>query len=106
MIGIGSLRQVMTIQNEVTTISAEGKRIITWVDAETIWADIQPIGRAEEFQYTTLEVRTTHKIIMRYTPTLTPTSRLLWGTRILTVSRIRNLGEQNIKLEVLAWELM
>ena len=105
-IRIGALRNLVSIQAETTTIDpTTGKRTVTWATVEQAWASIDPVDRREAWQYSQVEIRATHHVIMRYTSTLTLKHRLLWGSRVLQISKIRIPREIGEVLEIVAWEL-
>ena len=86
----GKLRHRVTIQSQSIARNGSGEEIITWIDAQTIWAEVQEtksaregyIGRADQLQATS-----DYQVITRYWAAAQPgvKQRLKWGAIYLDV---------------------
>lgn len=102
---IGRLDKYVQIQARTDTTSpTTGVVTESWSTVESSYASIQPLDLIEEFKEGRREVTASHVIELRYTPILTTSHQILFGSRVFEVRRVRNVDEANVKLVVLAWE--
>jgi len=87
-------RDRLTIQNSYLDSDGQGGSTETWVDGSTIWANIQPMKAYEKLQAMQMQTPVSHKITVRYTTELNPSSRLVSGTRTFWVKEIINDDER------------
>ena len=104
---IGQLRHRITIQS-LTKASNPFATDDAWTEVVTLWARIQPLTSAEVFQVGQLAMKVSHRITIRYPGTIpiSAGNRVLFGDRIFELQTgITNQDEQNISLELLAFEI-
>lgn len=82
---IGDLDKRVIIQAVSRTSDGAGGSTVTWTDAATTWASIEPVSGHEPYVAQALRGRVTHKVRMRHRPGVTPANRLLHGTRVFNV---------------------
>lgn len=106
MLNVGRMRHVLEVQTVTTTVNpTTGKREEVATTVEKIWADVSPITKRDAWQFDSTEVKATHEIKCRFSPNINNKTQFKWGSRILRVSKIRNVDERSERLEVVAWEL-
>lgn len=81
----GTLRQRVTIQTPSTTRNDRGAEVISWADVATVWAEVRTPDGRERTANEQVVAMATHVVTMRYRAGLTPTQRLRWGTRVLSL---------------------
>lgn len=84
---IGDLKERVTIQQITLASDGQGGSTETWTDVQTVWAHIEAVFNVTQTkEQNVAEQRKpvqTHKVRIRYNPTMTPDKRLKWGSRIL-----------------------
>lgn len=71
---------------------------------KNVWCSITPISGRESFLSNADFSKTTHKIKIRYIPGVNASMRLTWQGRFFNFMNVRNIGERNKEIEILAWE--
>lgn len=111
VINPGKYRHVVTIQKQLETDTPYGERPrnddANWVDVMTTRAGIHPISGRDIFDAMMTHSEITHKIFVRYHPTIKIDSsmRILFGTRIFDIiSPPINFQEKNIEYAILCKE--
>jgi SPP1 family predicted phage head-tail adaptor len=102
----GTLRDRVTIERAVEGKDTLEAPTLTWVEVQTVWANVQPSSGREFFGADTVEAQTTHRITMRYIPDVNNKYRLLFKDRVLEIISIINVGELNKKLDLLCREVI
>lgn len=97
----GQLRHRVTIQRPTEDINGGAT---TWSDVETVWASIAPIAGREYFAAQQVQSDVTHRVRMRYGPTVTTKDRLTFGVRHFDIRTVLNRDERNRELELLCIE--
>lgn len=107
-ISAGKLRQALKIQSVVHATDAHGGfsgvTNDTWTTDDEIPAQVSPISDGERLQHAQQESIVTHRVTIRFYPNLTSANRFLFGTKILNIISIRNIGERDVVMEVLCKE--
>lgn len=78
----GTLRYRVEVEAHIEERDEGGGVVERWERLCTRWADIHPIRGREVFQAQAIDARITHKVTMRYLPTLTASHRLVFAGRI------------------------
>ena len=92
----GMLRNRVEIEAHIEERDEGGGVVERWERQLTRWVDIRPIRGAEVFQTQALDPRITHKVTMRYLPSLTASHRLVFDGRVFNiVTPPLNTGERN-----------
>jgi SPP1 family predicted phage head-tail adaptor len=99
-----TFRKRLTIQEVTKSSDGQGGFTDQWNDLQDVSASVEPLKAYERFQAMQMQTPITHKIVMRYHPTLTTTARLRLGDRVFTVKEIINVEERNAYLVIKAIE--
>jgi len=102
----GRLRHLVEIQNSTSTPDDQGGQLKTWSTVEKVWAFVEPMSSREKYFVSQLEVWATHTVTMRYTANVTSHSRIILGSRILSVISIANIQERNREIQLICVEEM
>jgi len=100
----GRLRHRVGIQSQTTSLDVYGEDTGSWVTGATVWASVEPISGNERIQSNAMEATTTHRVRMRGGATVTTDNRLLFGSRVLEIESIADMGERGISKELLCRE--
>lgn len=99
-----TFKKSVVIQNVVYAGDGQGGQTETWADGDTVRCSITPVKAWERYQAAQLQAPVTHKVVMRFNPSVTSASRLKFGDRVFTVKEVINPNEENRFLEVKAVE--
>ena len=108
----GQLRHKIEIQAQSETRDAGGGMTLVWTkianssgDANE-WASIEPLSGSELIRGMQLQSPVTHRITIRYRKDLSYLTqyKVVHGSRIFNIKALRNLGERNRYIEMLAEE--
>jgi SPP1 family predicted phage head-tail adaptor len=78
----------------------------TYTTARTVWASVNPIKAAQQFDYRSVGVDATHVIKINGRTTINEkTDRLLYGTRTFEILTVENIQERGIVKIVTCKEL-
>jgi SPP1 family predicted phage head-tail adaptor len=103
-VSAGDLRHKVTIQSPPTTLDDSGHPTGSWTTVRTVCANVMPLRGRELFNAQQAQVRTTHKVTIRYMAGVTGKQRLLFGTRTLEIDSVINVEERNHTLELMCFE--
>jgi SPP1 family predicted phage head-tail adaptor len=103
MINSGSMREQVTIQKPVEQQSSFGETTLTWVDESTVYASIMGVRASDYFAAQQAGALVTHRIRIRFFPSLTHQHRLLWRGRVMEISSVLERENRSIH-EILARE--
>lgn len=95
-----SMNKRVAIQAVTQSSDSQGGFTETWATAKTVWASIEPANGYEKMQAMQLASPISHKVTMRYNSTVTTAHRLLFGTRVMAIKEIVNVGEENTILKL------
>jgi SPP1 family predicted phage head-tail adaptor len=103
---LGDLRHLLVHEVPVENRELDGGVTIEWKPQGVAWAQVEPLsGRKLELAQRQ-EPRATHRVTLRYHPTLRPSHRLvLEGERILHVHSVLTTDEDGDETVVLAEEV-
>jgi SPP1 family predicted phage head-tail adaptor len=96
-------RHRVEIQRPVTAQNALGESESTWAVADRRWCRIKPLTGQEAFTARRIAADVTHEIRMRsdrFTRTMTPAMRIVFGTRVFEVLIVINDDERNLEMIV------
>lgn len=100
-----SLRHVCTLQAFTqSSTDARGQPVGSWVDGDTIYARINPLGGRNAEYANQLYADATHEILIRYRSDITRSHRLVLGSRTFTIGSVQNVNELNRWLRLLCKE--
>ncbi len=100
----GRLRHHVEVQQATETQDEYGGMTLVWETIEQRTASIRPMGGRELFEAQQVVATASHEVRMRYTSTITPQLRLLFGTRIFEIGQVINVDERNRELVLLCTE--
>lgn len=101
----GQLRKKVTIERYATARGSYGEEVETWSTLLAVWAAIEPISGSEGIQGGALDAKVTHLITMRHTD-ITQADRITWSSRTFNISRVLDIGERGVKLQIEAIEIV
>ena len=104
MARIGELTKRIELQNVTQTFDAYRVPVNTWTTFATVWANITPLAGMEKFNAQQKTAELSHKITIRYNSTITPKSRVKFGSRIFEISEILNEDEGNVYMQLICKE--
>ncbi len=91
----GNFRRRVTIQAVTQVSDGQGGFTDTWNDIQTVSASIEPVKAYERYQAMQMQTPISHKIVMRFHPSVTTTCRLRWGDRFFWVKEIIDIEERH-----------
>lgn len=102
----GLLREYVTVQKYTATRDAYGAETKTWATHVTAWAAIEPLAGREytEMRMSTAEV--THRIRLRYQAGITPSMRVLFGSRVFDVLSVIDILERTKEVHLMCREVI
>ena len=106
-IAAGTLRNRIRIETPTNSRSSDyGDIVQTWslLGNGEVWASIRPISGRERWEANAVNPDVTHRIMIRYHPTVSPKDRIIFGTRTFYIQSALNLDERSEMIELLAIE--
>lgn len=100
----GSMRERVTILAPVESKNGFGESSITFQETDTVWASVMGLSAREVLQSMQANAIITHKIRIRFYPTITFQHRLLWRGRTLEIASVVERDIRTIH-EILAREV-
>jgi SPP1 family predicted phage head-tail adaptor len=103
----GELRHLITLQTPSTAApDGDGGFTNTWTDLATVWASIVPATARdlERVVAGTVQSSATHLVTIRYLAGVTTKTRVVFGSRLLSVTGVQNTDERNISLVLVCQE--
>lgn len=91
----GKLRNKFTLQTSTESRDVVGGVTQTWANTATVWGSIKQTQGVETNDSERITQVATHEVKIRYYSSLTPTHRLLFGSRIFSIISINDLNERN-----------
>lgn len=101
----GKLRHRVTIQSPTeTTSTVSREKLVTYADAETVWAQVRPLTARELLQASRPVTVQTYVVSMRFWSGLTSRHRLTWEGKTLAITGVTDVDGRGIEHQVLASE--
>ena len=101
----GELRHLVTIQSSTFSQNTYGETATgKFAPLADVHCKIEPLRGREAFEARQDVSELTHKVTMRYFPTLTAKMQLAHGDRTLRINSVVNVEERNIVHELLCVE--
>lgn len=95
------LRQRVQIQTRDSSQDATGQPSTNWQTAHEVYASIEPISGAELDLVASMQIKTTHKVTIRYLPGLTgKNQRVVYQGRIFSIVSVRDFEERHRTLAI------
>lgn len=105
-IDAGDLRRRVEIQANTPAANSLNQPIDSWATVATRWASIEPASGTRFTASEQTRTLTTHKVVIRYYPGLTPKYRIVYGSRVFNILQILNEGEFNVRHTLLCQEVV
>jgi SPP1 family predicted phage head-tail adaptor len=102
----GALKNLVSLQSASSTQGSTGEESQTWSTYATAWASISPMAGRELEHASQVFASANYKIIIRHNSSVTPSHRVLWGTRIFEINAVLNVLERNREMELYCKELI
>ena len=103
---IGDLRHRVTIQEKAVTIDAYGGEVVIWADVATVWAAMEPLSGREFLEGRRLENEINHRIRIRYREGLTPSMRVVCGSRTFDIEAVIERASRRREIWLMCRELV
>lgn len=104
MIVSGQMRERVTILAPATEQSPLGEATTVWQEVATVWASVQGLSAREVLQAQQANAIITHKIRIRFFPTITHQNRLVWRGRTMEISSLMERDTRTVH-EIMAREV-
>jgi len=101
---IGKLRHLVTFIGYETFTNDFGEEEKTEVEVLKTWAEIKPVTSKEYFNQGDF-LKTTHRVIVRYSPIIKPTQKIKFEDREFEITGIRDFFEKHKFFEIMAKEI-
>jgi len=102
----GALKHKITIERNAERRGESGEIIRGWTTFAQRWAAVEPlVGREIEYAHQ-IHADAGIRIRMRYLEGMTPSDRIVMGTRIFNVLSVQNVDESGVETEVLCKEVV
>lgn len=101
---IADLRHQIILQEKVQTPDGMGGHTEAWSTKYETWAAIWPVSAKETRENMRVEANVSHNIRIRFRPGVTSSMIIIFGTRTFEIKGIVNVGERNIRLDMVCNE--
>lgn len=104
----GTLRHLVTLQTPTSAPDGDGGFTDTWTALATVWASIVPATARdlERVVAGTVQSSATHLVTIRYLAGVTTKTRIVFGSRLFSVTGVQNPEERNISLVLVCQEIV
>jgi len=102
---MGEMRQRIALQVKTITKS-EGIPLESWTTVATVWAAVADISGKEYFQAQAVQSEVTTRIKIRYKTGITPSMRVLYGSRVFHILSVIDKGEWHRLIELMCKEVI
>jgi len=104
MIYAGQLRNMVQLQSYSASTGDRGQAVRTWSTYATVPAAVEPLaGRKLELARQLVETAT-HKVSIRFHPSLTVKDRIVFGSRILHIGNVNDAYSVGLSMELICTE--
>ena len=93
---VGKLRHRVELHQVGSNQDSYGQSVRTWTKYDTVWASIIPLQGRELEHAKQISAETNFKVTIRYNKNVTVEDRVIFNERILEVTAVINVHEQNI----------
>jgi SPP1 family predicted phage head-tail adaptor len=105
------LRHFIVFQSRDTGQDTSGQQMVTWTDAFSTWAKIEPLSGRELFAAHGVNSEVTHRITTRYraefaVPSDIAAMRVVFNGRFFNLHPSTTMEERNLEVQVMATEGM
>lgn len=100
----GKLNKRITLVGSVPEKNEIGQTVFKEKAVKTIWAKVEPVRGREYYEAQKIRTDTLYKFTIRYRAGVTPDMQVQYKGRVFEIQNIINPFEENVKLEIMAWE--
>jgi SPP1 family predicted phage head-tail adaptor len=94
-LGIGALRDRLTLQSATRVPDGGGGATVSWQAVADLWAAVRPISGDERLRHDAVTGRVTHEVWIRHRGDVVPAMRFTAGSRILEIVAVLDPGRRN-----------
>lgn len=94
MIDPGKLRERVTVQTPSGAVNALGEAVVSWSDSTSVWASVEGVSAREALAAGQQDTTITHRVRLRYLPSLTQQHRFAWRSRTLNIVSLLEYGNR------------
>jgi SPP1 family predicted phage head-tail adaptor len=102
----GKLRHEIEIQQPSETQDAYGEPTGSWSTFAAVRASVEPLQGREFFASQQMQAEVTTRFRIRWISGVSPSMRILFGTRLFNISAVINPDEKNHELHIMAVEVI
>jgi phage head-tail adaptor, putative, SPP1 family len=102
----GKLRHRVRLQREQTEDDLAGADNVSFIEVDTVWADVRTSGGREFWEAKKLTPELTHEVEIRYRDDVVAGMRFLYGTQVLRIQAPVDPDGRRISLLVMCQELV
>ena len=102
---MGQMRQRIALQAKTITKS-EGIPLESWTTVAIVWAAVSDISGKEYFQAGAMQSEVTTRIKIRYRTGITPSMRVLYGSRVFQILSVIDKDERHRVIELMCKEVI
>lgn len=102
----GSLKNKIDIQFYSDTKNSFGEIEKGFNLFKSTYASIVPVSGKEYFTSKQNNSEVTHKILFRYIAGITPSMRIVYGSRTFSIESVLNIREENKTIQLMATEII
>ncbi len=102
---IGQMRQRIALQVRTVT-RVEGIPEENWATVATVWAAVADLSGKEYFQAGAMQSEVTTRIKIRYRTGITPSMRVLYGSRVFQILSVIDKDERHHVIELTCKEVI
>jgi len=95
MIDPGKLRERVTVQISSGNVNALGEAVLSWSDSTSVWASVEGVSAREALAAGQQDTTITHRVRLRYLPSLTQQHRFAWRSRTLNIVSLLEYGNRS-----------
>jgi len=88
MIRAGLMRERVTVQAPSESRNMTGEATLAWQDVGEVWASVDGLSSREVLQAMQANAIASHKVRMRFFPSISHEHRLLWRGRNLEIASV------------------
>ena len=96
---IGRLRARIVLEQPQIVADDMGGGVTTYVNAETVWADVAPVGAGGRADYDDRVSANAYRITIRAPSDVRAGWRVQWRARSLLITAVTELGEGRMTLD-------
>jgi SPP1 family predicted phage head-tail adaptor len=100
----GQLDRRVKLQTKGITQDAYGGAVVTWSDAATVWAAVEPLYGREFFGAQQIDSEITIRVRIRYRAGVVPAMRVLYGSRVLDIRSVIDPKDRHEELQLMCSE--